>query len=131
MLQARSRIDDLEGLRISLGKKLLCKMSGTLEIDVLITTANDLDDLILMFCGKSLQAVINGNEADGQAGLGTEGKGNGGKSVLFNLKDATILCDLLNFLWLLLMMSLETSIEKNIDLANFRFPFPTRCNRSE
>ena len=74
-------------------------MSGTLEKDVLVTAAKDLSDLILILRGKGLQAVINGNEADtDQADLETEGNGNDGKSVLFNLKDATILCDLLNLL---------------------------------
>ena len=51
-----------------------------------------------------------------ETGLGAEGKGNGGKSVLFNLKDTALLCDLLNLLlWLRQIKSLETSIELNID----------------
>ena len=43
MLQARLEIGDLEGLSIGLGKKLSCKMRGTLEINVFITVANDLN----------------------------------------------------------------------------------------
>ena len=79
-----------------------------------------------------MQAVINDNEAKmDETGLEAEEKGNGGKSVLFNLKDTAILYDLLNLLWLRQMKSLETSIELNIDSANFRFPFSTRCNLSE
>ena len=54
-------------------------------------------------------------------GLEVEGKGNGGNSALFNLKDTAILYDLLNLL--LWLESLETSIELNIDSASFRFPF--------
>ena len=45
------------------------------------------NDLILILRGKDLQAVINGNEAEmDETGLETEGKGNGVKSALFNLK---------------------------------------------
>ena len=64
-----------------------------------------------------------------ETGLEAEGKGNGGNSALFNLKDTTILCDLLNLL--LWLESLETSIKLNIDSANFRLPFSTKCNLSE
>ena len=79
-----------------------------------------------------MQAVINDNEAKmDETGLEAEEKGNGGKSVLFNLKDTPILYDLLNLLWLRQMKSLKTSIELNIDSANFTFPFSTRCNLSE
>ena len=57
-------------------------MRGTLEI------ANA---LILILLGKGLQTVINGNEGEmDETGLEAEGKGYGGKSVLFNLKDTTI-----------------------------------------
>ena len=66
-----------------------------------------------------------------ETGLEAEGKGNGGKSALFNLNYTVFLYDLLNLLWLRQMKSLETSIELNIDTANFRFPFSTRCNLSE
>ena len=94
-----------------------------LEIGVFVAIAND---LILILRGKGLQAVIDGNEAEmDETGLEAEGKGNGGKSALFNLKDTAILYDLPNLLsWLRQMTSLETSIELNIDSANFRFPFP-------
>ena len=52
-----------------------------------------------------MQAVINGNKAEkDETGLETEGKGNGGKSALFNIKYAAILYDLLSSLWLLQMM---------------------------
>ena len=58
-------------------------MQGTLEI------ANA---LILILPGKGLQAVINGSEGEmDETGLEAEGKGNGGKSVLFNLKDSNFL----------------------------------------
>ena len=105
-------------------------MRGTQEIGVFIAIAND---LILILRGKGLQAVINGNEAEmDKAGLEAEGKSNGGKSVLFNLKATAILYDLVNLLSRLRRMkSLETSIELNIDSVNFRFPFSTRCNLSE
>ena len=87
-------------------------------------------DLILILRGKGLQAVINANEAEmDETSLEAEGKGNGGKSALFNLKDTAILYDLLNLLlWLRQMKSLETSTELNIDSVNFRFPFSTRCD---
>ena len=89
MLQARLEIGNLEGLSISLGKKLFCKMRGTLEIGVFVAIAND---LILILRGKDLQAVIDGNEADmDETGLEAEEKGNGGKLALFNLKDTAIL----------------------------------------
>ena len=88
------------------------------------------NDLLIILRGKGLQAVINGNEAEmDETGLEVEGKGNGGNSALFNLKDTAILYDLLNLL--LWLESLETSIELNIDPASFRFPFSTRCNLSE
>ena len=84
MLQARSGIEDLEGLSISLEK--------TLEIDVLIAIANNLDDLKFILQGKGFLAVMNGNEPDkDQTFLGAKGKGNGGKPALFNLKDTAIL----------------------------------------
>ena len=102
-------------------------MRGTLEIDVLLAMTND---LLIILPGKGLQTVINGNEAEmDQTGLEVEGKGNGGNSALFNLKDTAILYDLLNLL--LWLESLETSIELNIDSASFWFPFSTRCNISE
>ena len=105
-------------------------MRGTLEIGVFVAIAND---LVLILWGKGLQAVINGNEAEmDETGLDVEGKRNGGKSALFNLKDTAILYELLNLLlWLRQMKSLETSIELNIDSANFRYPFSTRYNLSE
>ena len=113
-------------------KKLPCKMPETLEVRVLVAMANYSDDLILILRGKGLQAVINSNEVEtDKTLLETEGEGNGGKSALFNLKDTTILFDLLNSLWLLQMMSLKTSTELNIDSANFRLPFSTTCNLSE
>ena len=41
---------------------------------------------------KGSQAVTDGNEAEmDETGLETEGKGNGGKSVLYNLEDTAIL----------------------------------------
>ena len=47
------------------------------------------NDLFIKLQGKSLQAVINGNEAEiEETGLEAEGKGNGGNSALFNLKDS-------------------------------------------
>ena len=132
MLQTRPGIDGLEGLHLSLGKKSPCKMRKTPELGVLVGIANNFDNLILILRGKGLQALINGNEAEtDETGLETEGKGNQGKSALFKLKDTATLYDLLNSLWLLQMMPLETSVALNIDSANFRFPFSTRCNLSE
>ena len=52
-----------------------------------------------------------------ETGLDTVEKDKGGKSKLFNLKDT--------------VTPLQFSIEVNIDSANFRFPFPTRCTLSE
>ena len=127
MLQARLEIGDWEGLSISWAKKISCEKRGTLEIRVFVAMAND---LLIILQGKGLQAVINGNEAEmDETGLEVEGKGNGGNSALFNLKDTAILYDLLNLL--LWLESLETSTELNIDSASFRFPFSTRCNLSE
>ena len=99
MLQARLEIGDLEGLSISFEKKLSCKMRGTLEKGVFVAITND---LILILLGKGLQAVINGNETEmDETGLEVVGKGNGGNSALFNLKDTAILYDMLNLLsWL-------------------------------
>ena len=71
LLQAILEIDDLEGLNKSLGKKISCKMQGTLEIGVFVVIAND---LILILRGKGLEAVINGNEAEiDETGLEAEG----------------------------------------------------------
>ena len=105
-------------------------MGGTLEIGVFVAIAND---LILILWGKSLQAVVNSNVAEmDKTGLEVEGKGNGGKSALFNLKDTSILYDLLDLLlWLQQMKSFETTIELSIDSANFKFPFSKRCNLSK
>ena len=61
MLQARLEIGDLKWLSISLGKQLLCKMGGTLGIGTFVAIANN---LVLIFRGKGLQVVINGNEAE-------------------------------------------------------------------
>ena len=108
-------------------KKLSCEKRGTLEIGVFLAMAND---LFIILQGKGLQAVINGTEAElDKTGLEVEGKGNGGNSALFNLKDTAILYDLLNLL--LWSESLETSIELNIDSSSFRFPFSTRCDLPE
>ena len=69
-------------------------MRGTLEIGLYVATAND---LVLILLGKGLQAVINGNEEKmDETGLEAEGKCNGGKSTLFDLKDTAILYELLN-----------------------------------
>ena len=101
-------------------------MRGTLEIGVFVA-------IVLILQEKGLQAVINGNEADvDETGLEAEGKGNGRKSALFNLKDTVILYEMINLLlWLRQMNSLESSIELNIDSANFRYPFSTRCDLTE
>ena len=101
-------------------------MRGTLEIGVFVA-------IVLILQEKGLQAVINGNEADvDETGLEAEGKGNGRKSALFNLKDTVILYEMINLLlWLQQMNSLESSIELNIDSANFRYPFSTRCDLTE
>ena len=96
ILQTRLEIGDYEGLSISLAKKSFCEMRGTLEIGVFVAIGND---LLMILRGKGLQAVINGNEAEtDETGLEVEGKGNGGNSVLLNLKDIAILYDLLNLL---------------------------------
>ena len=58
-----------------------------------------------------------------ETGLEIEGKGNGRKSALFNLKDTAILYDLLNLLWLLQMMPLETSTELNIESSQLQISF--------
>ena len=64
-------------------------MRGTLDIGVFVAIVND---LILILRGKGSQAVTDGNEAEmDETGLETEGKGNGGKSVLYNLEDTAIL----------------------------------------
>ena len=101
-------------------------MRGTLEIGVFVA-------IVLILREKGLQAVINGNEADvDETGLEAEGKGNGRKSALFNLKDTVILYEMINLLlWLRQMNSLESSIELNIDSANFGYPFSTRCDLTE
>ena len=102
-------------------------MRRTLEIGVFVAMAND---LLIILREKGLQAVINGNEAEmDETGLEVEGKGNGGNSASFDLKDTAILYNLLNLL--LWLESLGTSIELNIDSASFRFPFSTMCNLSE
>ena len=122
----RPLIDDLQGLSISLCRKITCKIRGTLELGVLVTMANDLDDLILILQGKSFLAVINANEEEtDETLLEAEAKGNGGILTLFNLKDAVILYELRNSLWLLQMISLETFIELNVDsdIKYFRFRF--------
>ena len=76
MLQARLEIGDLEGFSISLAKKLSSKMRGTLEIGVFLAIAND---LILIFRGKGLQAVISGKIAEiNKTGIEAEGKTNVG-----------------------------------------------------
>ena len=60
-LEARLEISNLEGLSISLGKTLSCKMQGTLETGVFAAILND---LISILRGKDLQAVIKCNEAE-------------------------------------------------------------------
>ena len=77
-----SKIRNWEGLSMSLGKKLSCKMRLTLEIGVFVAITND---LTLILRGKGLQAVINGNEAEmNETGSQAKEKGNGGTSALFN-----------------------------------------------
>ena len=91
---------------------------------VLIAIANDLDDPIFTLWEKGLQAVVNDNEAENdETGLEIEGKGNGRESPLFNLKDTAILYNLLNLLWLLQMMPLETSTELNIESSQLKISF--------
>ena len=81
MLQVRLERGNWEGLSISLGKKLSCEKQGTLEIHVFVAMAND---LLIILWGKSLQAVVNGNEAEmDETGWEVEGKGNGRNSALF------------------------------------------------
>ena len=63
-------------------------MRGTLELGVFLAIAND---LILILPVKGFQSVINGNEAEmDETGLDGEGKGYGGKAVLFHSKDTAI-----------------------------------------
>ena len=84
-------------------------MRGTLQIGALVAIANDLDEQILISAGKVLPARINSNEAEtNETVFETEGKGNEGTSALINLEGTVISCDLLNSLWLLQMMQLET-----------------------
>ena len=102
----------------------LAKCEKKLEMGVLIAIANDLDDPIFTLWEKGLQAVVNDNEAENdETGLEIEGKGNGRKSPLFNLKDTAILYNLLNLLWLLQMMPLETSTELNIESSQLKISF--------
>ena len=76
--------------------------------------------------------VSNDNEAGTEeTGLDTVEKDNRGKSKLFNLKDTATLQDVRNCLCLLQLKSLQILIELNIDSANFRFPFSTKCKLSE
>ena len=75
-------------VRYKFRKKLSCKMWGTLEIGVFVAIAND---LILILRRKGFQTVINDNEADmDETSLEEEGKGNGRKAALFNLKETAI-----------------------------------------
>ena len=63
-------------------------MQGTLKV----ATANDLVDLVLILKGKGFLAVINGIEPEmDETLLEAEGKGNGGKLALFNLKERNFL----------------------------------------
>ena len=104
MLQARLEISNLEGVSISLGKILYCKMRGTLEIGVFLAIGND---LILILWGKGLQAVINGNEAEmDETSLEAAGKGNGGKSAVFNVKDSHFI----RFTKLIIMVAVDEGI---------------------
>ena len=82
-LEARLEISNLKGLSISLEKTLSCKMQGTLETGVFAAIAND---LISIFRGKDLQAVIKCNEAETEeTGLETEGKGNKENQLVLNI----------------------------------------------
>ena len=82
LLQARLEKGNREGFR----KKIILRNARTLDIGVFVAIAND---LFIILQGKGLQAVINGNEAEiEETGLEVEGKGNGGNSALFNLKDS-------------------------------------------
>ena len=59
-----------------------------LEIRVFVAMANS---LLKILKGKGLKTVINGNEVEMDGpGWEVEGKGNGGNSALFNLKDTAI-----------------------------------------
>ena len=81
---------------------------------------------------EELHAVKNYNEAGTEeTGLDTVEKDNARKSKLFNLKDTAILYDIRNCLCLLQVTPLRFLIKMNIDSANFRFPFSTRCTLSE
>ena len=120
----RSKISDRRFRRVkykkSLGKKLPCKIRGTQEVGVLVPIANDLDDLILILRGICFLAVINGKEAETEeTGLEAERKGKAGKSVMLNLKDTAISYDLLNTLWFLQMILLETFIEVTISFFHY------------
>ena len=81
---------------------------------------------------EELHAVKNYNEAGTEeTGLDTVEKDNARKSKLFNLKDTAILYDIRNCLCLLQVTPLRFLIKMNIESANFRFPFSTRCTLSE
>ena len=119
-----SKISDRRFRRVkykkSLGKKLPCKIRVTQEVGVLVPIANDLDDLILILRGICFLAVINGKEAETEeTGLEAERKGKAGKSVMLNLKDTAISYDLLNTLWFLQMILLETFIEVTISFFHY------------
>ena len=119
-----SKISDRRFRRVkykkSLGKKLPCKIRVTQEVGVLVPITNDLDDLILILRGICFLAVINGKEAETEeTGLEAERKGKAGKSVMLNLKDTAISYDLLNTLWFLQMILLETFIEVTISFFHY------------
>ena len=69
--------------------------------------------------------MANDNEArTEETDLDTVENDKGGKSKLFNFKDTS---DIRNCLCLLQVTPLQLLIELNIDSANFRFSFSTRC----
>ena len=96
MLQAMSEVKGLEGLSIRLAKNLPYKMQGALKEGVLVAVANDLGELVLILQGKGFLTVIKVTKQRQIKHSEAEGKANRGKSVLFNLKDTSILYSLLN-----------------------------------
>ena len=127
-LKTRSGTKDLGEMCIWLGINFPHNTPGTIGRNLLEELGRCLDERLTL---SDKAEAYGSDKGTAEHDLEKLGKNNGGKSALFKLNDTTILQGLWNWIWLLCLMLLKLLIKLNIDSANLRWPFSTKCTLSK